>query len=118
MTSRLRKVEHIMVFDMEGAMVAGKKEDPFSYIYQKEYYLGDKILGQKRYNSRANKIRMPKNQFLSLKKRVNKLLDKTFCYVDEDYNVDIVIKGGSTITYNGENKQYFLEKVLDIKKGA
>ena len=115
MSTRLRKVEHIEVFDMEGEMVAGKKEDPFSYTYQKEYFYGEKKLGEKNYNSSSKKLLLEPNQLHSLQKRANKMLQKAYCFVEEDCNVDVVIRGGSTIKYTGSNKEGFMQKVLRME---
>ena len=119
MNSRLRKVEHIVVFDMSGEMVAGKAEDPFWYKYQKEYYLGDIKLSEVNYDSRPRRLGVKKTQLESLRKKVNRMLTAPFCRVDVENSpewVDISIRGGSTISYMGENKEKFLQKVLETKK--
>ena len=100
---------------MEGEMVA-KENNPFSYTYQKEYYYGEKKLGEYNYDSRQRKTILTKSQFKELKKKVDKMLQRAFCFVDDDFNVEVVVKGGSTINYQGRNKEKFLEKVLDLKR--
>ena len=115
MSSRLRKVEQIEVFDMEGEMVAAKEEDPFSYTYQKEYYFGEKRIGKISYKSNSRKILLEPTQLHSLKKRVNKMLNRAFCYVDDAEHVEVVVRGGSTIKYTGAHKNEFMEKVLTMK---
>ena len=120
MDSRLRKVEHIVVFDMNGEMVAGKKEDPFWFKYQKEYFLGNKKLTEINYNSsRSTKVGMSATQLEELKKRVDKMLTQPFCWVDVEDNpewVDVNVRGGSTISYMGDHKEKFLQKVLGTNK--
>ena len=117
MDSRLRKVVHIEVFDYEGEMVLGEQsQDPFSYTYQKEYYIGDKKIGQTRYNSNVKrKIFMGKTRLQELKKKADKALNKAFSYVEGKDMIDVAISGGSSITYRGNQKNDFMEKVLTMK---
>ena len=114
MSTRLRKVVHIEVFDYEGEIVSGKKEDPFSYTYQKEYYYGMNKIGERKYDSTSRKLLMNKNQLKSLKKKVDKALNKAFCYVEEDGMVDVAISGGSTILYKGNHPETFKTKILKL----
>ena len=116
MSNRLKVVEHIEVFDMEGEMVASPKEDPFSYTYQKEYFYGKKKIWETNYNSNSKRIIMPNSNLESLTKKADKMLKGAFCFVDDQNNVDVVIKGGSTINYNGNNPEVFIDKVLKIKR--
>ena len=118
MSSRLRVVEHIEVFDMEGEMVASKKEDPFSYTHQKEYFYGKRKFWETNYNSNSKKIIIPKSNLEALIKRTDKLLKGAFSYVDDLNNVDVVIRGGSTINYSGNNPEVFMDKVLKIKRSV
>ena len=113
MSSRLRKVEHIEVFDMEGEMVAKRKEEPFSYTVQCIYYYGQRKLFERKKDSR---VQMSSSQLKTLKRRVNQLIEKHgCCYVDDEESVDVVIRGGSTNQYTGKQKNKFFEKVLDMK---
>ena len=118
MDSRLRKVVHIEVFDYEGEMVLGEQNpDPFSYTYQKEYFFGDRKLGQTQYSSSTKrKISMGKTRLQELKKQADKALNKAFSYVEGKDMVDVAISGGSSIIYRGNQKEEFLEKVLTMKK--
>ena len=116
MISRLKKVEHIVVFDMEGEMVAGEIREPFWYLYQKEYFLGNKKIGEQNFNSKTKKVGLNSKQMNVLRKRVDKMLNEPFCYVDDDNNeewLNVEIRGGSSISYMGEHKNKFLEKVID-----
>ncbi|MBP5679188.1 MAG: hypothetical protein J6X28_05150 [Bacilli bacterium] len=113
MSSRLRTVEHIVVFDMDGEMVA----EPFWYKYQKETYFGDKKLREVTYNSRP--MKMKKSPLETLKKRVNRMLNKPFCWTDVEGQpewLDVNIRGGSTISYMGNDKNKFLQKVMNVQK--
>ena len=122
MKTRLRKVEHIVVFDTFDGMVAGPKEEPFWYKYQKEVFLGDKKIREKTYDSRPKRVGMKTNQLDTLKRRVNRMLNENpFCWTDvEDQPewVDVNIRGGSTISYMGDNRQKFLKKVLGVEDGT
>ena len=116
MISRLKKVEHIVVFDMENEMVAGETKEPFWYLYQKEYFLGNKKIGEQNFNSKTKKVGLNSKQMSVLRKRVDKMLNEPFCYVDDDNNeewLNVEIRGGSSISYMGEHKNKFLEKVID-----
>jgi hypothetical protein len=116
MISRPKTIEHIVVFDMEGEMVAGETREPFWYLYQKEYFLGNKKIGEHNYNSKTKKVGLNSKQMNVLRKRVDKMLNEPFCYVDDDNNeewLNVEIRGGSSISYMGEHKNKFLEKVID-----
>ena len=118
MISRLKKVEHIVVFDMEGEMVLDNSREPFWYLYQKEYFLGDKKIGEQNYNSKTKEVGLNPNQMNVLRKRVNKMLIDPFCYVDDDKNkewLNVEIRGGSSISYMGDNREKFLQKVIENK---
>ena len=113
---KLRQVIHIEVFDYEGEMVIGNKTDPFSFKYQKEYYFGDKKIGETNYNSNTKrKISIGTRRLKELKKKADKALTKAFCYVEGDSGIDISISGGSSIIYRGNQKEDFMEKVLTMK---
>jgi len=119
MSSRLRKVEHIVIFDMNGEMVAGKKEEPFWFKDQKEYYFGDKKITESNYNSKSRKVRVSKNQLELLKRKINKMMEEPFCWVDVEENeqwLDINFRGGSTISYMGNDRAKFFQKVLGIEE--
>lgn len=114
MSSRLRKVEHIEVFDMEGEMVA----DPFSYTYQKAYYYGNKKLSESKHASVPRKGKMGPTQLEQLRKIVDKMLTGAFCWTDNEENsnwLDVTVRGGSTIIYKGNDKEKFLQKVMGVK---
>ena len=114
---KLRQVVHIEVFDYEGEMVLGEQPDPFSYTCQKEYYFGDKKIGETNYNSNnpKRKISLGAKRLQKLKKKANRVLNKAFCYVEGDSGIDVSISGGSSIIYRGNQKQDFMEKVLTMK---
>ena len=49
---------------------------------------------------------------------VNKMLIDPFCYVDDDKNkewLNVEIRGGSSISYMGDNREKFLQKVIENK---
>ncbi len=120
MKSRLRKVEHIVVFDTFDEMVAGEKSEPYWYKYQKEVFYGNKKIREINYDSRPKKVRVSKNQLSSLRKRVNKMInERPYIWHDVESQpewLDVEIKGGSTISYMGEDKKKFLKKVLGVNE--
>ena len=94
--------------------MASKKEEPFWYKYQKEYYFGDKKLREVNYNSRP--VKMKKSPLNTLKRRVNRMLTQPFRLNDVEGHpewVDVSVTGGSTISYMGENRNKFLQKVMN-----
>lgn len=117
MDSRLiKQVVHIEVFDYEGEMVLGETIDPFSYTYQREFYLGDKKIGQTNYNSNVKrKLSFGSKRLKELKKKTNKALNRAFSYIEGEEGIDVQISGGSSITYRGNQKEQFMEKVLTMK---
>ena len=117
MDSRLiKQVVHIEVFDYEGEMVLGETIDPFSYTYQREFYLGDKKIGQTNYNSNVKrKLSFGSRRLKELKKKTNKALNRAFSYIEGEEGIDVQISGGSSITYRGNQKEQFMEKVLTMK---
>ena len=122
MDIRPRKVEHIVIFDSFDPMVAGPTGEAFWYKHQTEYFIGNKKIKETNYNSK--KLGVSSEQLGDLKKRVNKLLESApFCYTDvEDQPewVDFNVRGGSTISYMGENREKFLQKVMNMneKRGS
>ena len=117
MDSRLiKQVVHIEVFDYEEEMVLGETIDPFSYTYQREFYLGDKKIGQTNYNSNVKrKLSFGSKRLKELKKKTNKALNRAFSYIEGEDGIDVQISGGSSITYRGNQKEQFMEKVLTMK---
>ena len=119
MNSRLRKVEHILVFDTYDEMGAGPAEEPYWYMYQKQVFLGKLKLRDVTYHNKPKKIGVSTGQLKSLKKAVSKMINgKSFKCEDVENQpewVDINIPGGSSISYTGENRQKFLKKVLGVE---
>ncbi len=124
--SKTRKVMHVEVFDFDSDTMAYAKDsgkNQFGYKCYNEYLQGGEVIrkgpeynhveAMSFYNRTFN---MNPDQLKSLKKKVNKMLTKAFCFVDEDNSVEVVVRGGSTITYNGNHVDDFMEKVLEIKR--
>ncbi len=124
--SKARKVMHVEVFDFDSDTMAYAKDsgkNQFGYKFYNEYIQGGEAVRKGcEYNhveamSYFNKaLNMNPDQLKSLKKKVNKMLNRAWCYVDEENSVEVVVRGGSTITYNGNHVDDFLEKVLEIKR--
>lgn len=126
MSKRLRKVVHLQVYDFEknpSAYALKSNKNQFGYIYRSEFYYGkDKIFAREYDNVSKNKIywsllNANVDQLKSLRKKVDKLLDRGFAY-DSDVGpeVNVNISGGSTIKYNGDNTKDFFQKVLELKR--
>ena len=116
MSSRLTKVVHIEVKDYENAMVGAKTTPDFSYTCQKEYYYKKKKIKEDKYDSISKKLLLPEASNKRLRKEVKKLMSKPFSFLDDENNVNVVIKGGSTIDYSGNKKAKFMRKVLNLEE--
>ena len=122
MDIRPRKVDHIVIFDSFDPMAAGVTGESFWYKHQTQYFIGDKKIKETNYNSK--KVGVPTNLLEDLKKRVNKVLESApFCYTDVENQpewVDFNVRGGSTISYMGNHRNKFLQKVMnmDEKRGS
>ena len=112
MTSRLEKVVHIEVKDFENEIVGAKINNDFSFTCQKEYYFNRKKIKEDKYDNFSNKIILGKEANKKLKREVKKLMNRPFSFIDDEKTVNVVIKGGSTINYSGNNKQKFMKKIL------
>lgn len=126
MSKKLRKVVHLEVYDFEknpSAYALNTNKNQFGYIYKSEYFYGkDKIFSREYDNVSKKKIywtlfNFNIEQLKSLRKNVDKLLDKGFAY-DSDVGpeVNVNISGGSTIKYNGNHTKDFFQKVLELKR--
>ena len=126
MSKRLRKVVHLQVYDFEknpSAYALKSNKNQFGYIYRSEFYYGkDKIFSREYDNVTAKTfywslLRINIDQLKSLRKKVDKLLDRGFAY-DNDYGeeINVNVSGGSTIKYCGNNSKDFFQKVLELKR--
>ena len=117
MNIRPRKVEHIVILDFLDPMAA-QQEEPFWYKHQTEYFIGDKKIRETNFNSK--KLGVSSKQLETLKKRVSKVLESApFCYTDVEGQpewVDFNVRGGSTISYMGKDRQKFLQKVMNMNE--
>ncbi len=116
--SGLRKVEHIEVYDMDGAMVMGEREDPYLYFHQTQYYFGKNKISDRTDFKHPRMGKVGPTELNQLKKAVQKILQNPFEWKENPENkswLDVSVQNGSTIAYRGENKEKFLQKVMGIE---
>ena len=114
----LRKVEHIEVYDMDGAMVAGEPEDPYLYFHQTQYYFGNNNISDRTTFKHPRMGKVGPTELNQLKKAVQRILQNPFEWNENPENnswLDVSAQNGSTIAYRGENKDKFLQKVMGIE---
>lgn len=126
MNGKLRKVVHLEVFDFKESPFAyalHTDKNQFGYIVTRDYYYGnDKLFSFESDNVEKEifywmTFRINKSQMKTLRKKVDKLLDKGFAYDNDCGNeINVNISGGSTIRYRGENSKEFFNKVLELKR--
>lgn len=120
-----RKVIKIEVFDFESDTMAYKPEshkNQFGYKYQTSYVENGNIVRQTKEINNVEKgariynvLGINISQLSSLKRRVRQITKKGMFPFNEDDKVEIVIRGGSKITYQGKHKEEFYQKVLGFK---
>jgi hypothetical protein len=126
MKDGLRKVVHVEVFDFDSDTFAYAKDthkNQFGYKYTTQYLQNGKVVKQDEVNNVEkasyyyNAFGLNIDQLRSLRRLVKKIQGKKtmFPFTWEDGSVEAVIRGGSTVTYRGENKEDFYQKVLKIK---
>ena len=126
MKDGLRKVVHVEVFDFDSDTFAYAKDtqkNQFGYKYTTQYLQKGKVVKSEEVNNVEkgayyyNKLGININQLNSLRRLVKKVQGKKtmFPFEWEDGSIEAVIRGGSTITYRGENKEDFYQKVLKIR---
>ena len=115
--SGLRNVEHIEVYDMGGAMVAGEPEDPYLYFHQTQYYFGKNKISDRMDFNHPRMGKVGPTELNRLKKTVQRILQNPFEWNENPNNkswLDVSVQNGSTIAYRGENKEKFLQKVMGV----
>ena len=128
MSSDLRKVVHIEVFDFDSdsmAYAVDSHKNQFGYKYSVKYLgqMGETVKEMPVVNNVErgayfyNKFGINLSQLNSLKRRVNSLVKKKkFIPFPEENGVDAIIRGGSHIHYSGEHVDEFCEQVLGFQK--
>ena len=128
MSSDLRKVVHIEVFDFDSdtmAYAVDSHKNQFGYKYSVKYLgnMGETVKETPVVNNVErgayfyNKFRINLSQLNSLKRKVNGLTKrKNFIPFPEENGVDAIIRGGSHIHYSGEHVDEFCEQVLGFQK--
>ena len=124
MTSGLRKVVHVEVFDFDSDTFAYAKDthkNQFGYKYTTEYYEnGQAVKKDKEVNNVERgafynrKLGLNLDQMRSLKRLIKRITGgkAMIPFPQEDGSVEALIRGGSTITYRGEHTEDFYQKVL------
>ena len=127
MKDGLRKVVHVEVFDFESDVMAyalNTKKNQFGYKYTTEYRVGDKIakvdpevnnVKKGAYYNRVLGLNL--SQLTSLRHLIKRVVGSRsmFPFPEEDGSVRVMVRGGSTITYRGDNQEEFFQKVLKLK---
>jgi len=127
MTSGLRKVVHVEVFDFDSDTFAYAKDthkNQFGYKYTTEYYQkGNLVKKDAEVNNVERgafynrKFGLNMDQLRSLRRLVKRVQgNKSMIpFPQEDGSIEAIVRGGSTVTYRGEHKEDFYQKVLKIK---
>lgn len=120
-----RKIVQIEVFDFENDVMAYKPDshkNRFGYKYQTSYVEKGNIVKQTKVINNVEKgakiynaIGINISQLRSLKRRVRQITKKGIFPFSKDDKVEIIIRGGSKITYQGKHKDEFYQKVLGLK---
>ena len=125
--SKTRKVMHVEVFDFDSDTMAyakGSGKNQFGYKYRTDYVQnGSVVKSSPEVNSVErgayfyNKFGLNINQLNGLRRLVKKAQgNKTLIPFEwEDGSIEALVRGGSKITYRGEHKEDFYQKVLKIK---
>ena len=125
MSSRLRKVMHLEVFDFEDspfAYAVGSKKNQFGYNIQEEYYDQEKLVKSKNLNNVQRgayyykRFGINLSQMNSLKKKVREISKNKMIPISSDDGFVITFRGGSEISYQGNQLDDFVIKVLKYKK--
>lgn len=125
--SKVRKIVHLEVFDFEESehsYALSTNKNKFGYVYKNEYFYGKKkILETPLIDNVSNKeiywklFGMNLDQLKSLRRKVNKLLDRGFAYDSlRGKEINVNVSGGSTIKYRGNNSSEFFQKVLGLER--
>ena len=113
MSSPLRLVKQIVVFDMDGEMVA-KQSDRYFYKYQSDLYLGDKVL-----HTSTKSVRMNEKGLKALKKHAADIMSRPHQIINNQENsewFDITGDNGSSISYMGNHREEFYQDVIEDNK--
>ena len=125
MTSGLRKVVHVEVFDFEDnqfAYAINSKKNQFGYNYIAEYYDQDKKVKEKRINNVERgayyfkRFGVNLSQLKSLKRKVKEASQNKMIPVDSENGIELIFRGGSNITYHGKYPDDFTQKVLKYRR--
>lgn len=127
MNDGLRKVVHVEVFDFDSDTMAyaiDTHKNQFGYKYTTQYLRKGKVVKTDPEVNNVEKgaffyrtLRINLNQEKSLRRFIKRLKGSKsmFPFPLEDGGVEAVIRGGTKITYRGENTEDFYQKVLRIK---
>lgn len=123
---KLRKVTNIKVYDFETsprAYAVSSGKNKFGYTSHNRYYLGSKAIYDCFWNDNVESssfywlaLSINLDQLKSLKRKVNKIKpgDRVEI-IDCPSMIKLKLETGSTIEYEGNHKEEFIEKVLAKK---
>lgn len=119
---KIRKVVNLKVFDFkehERAYALKSGKNMFGYTFQNDYYIGDKLIYNGPLYDNVEDMalywlafRVNVDQLKSLKKKLLKIEDRKFDIIENDDSVNISFDNGSSISYQGKNKDEFYNKVF------
>ena len=127
MKDGLRKVVHVEVFDFEDdtfAYATNTHKNQFGYKYTTQYLQRGRVVKEDPEVNNVEKgayyykkFGLNVNQLRSLQRLVKKMKGKKSIipFPWEDGSIEGIIRGGSTITYRGNHKEDFYQKVLKIR---
>ena len=125
MSSGLRKVVHLEVFDFEDspfAYAVGTRKNQFGYNVLEEYYDQEKLVKSKQINNVQRGAYYYKrfginiSQMNGLKKKVREISKNKMIPLDSDDGIVVTFRGGSEISYTGDQSEDFCANVLKYKR--
>ena len=126
MSSELRKVVHIEVFDFDSDIFAYAKDsrkNQFGYKYKVEYQKNGKVIKEEPEVNNVergayyyNTFGVNLSQLRSLRRKVRELSKNKMIPFPEEDGINAIFRGGSDIYYRGEHTQDFCDKVLRLAR--
>lgn len=125
MSSGLRKVVHLEVFDFDDspfAYAVDSHKNQFGYNVQEEYYDQEKLIKEKQVNNVQRgayyykRFGINLSQMKSLKRKVREISKNKMIPLSSNDGIVITFRGGSDISYKGDQVDDFVVKVLKYKR--
>ena len=124
MSSGLRKVVHVEVFDFDSdtmAYAVNTHKNQFGYKYTTQYLSRGRVVktdpevnNVERGAFYYNKFKINMDQMKSLRRFIRRIKgsNNLIPFPMEDGRIEAVIRGGTKITYRGEHHEEFYQKIL------